>query len=230
MTTDENDLELDDPAGEGPRKPQDSVPSPTPSPESPDSGDIGLEMDLEQESEGSAKPKPADMPNPVEAALEENKKLKDQLLRALADAENTRRRAERDRDDAMKYSISNFARHLVTVADNLRRAIAAVSDDLKSADPRIENLMTGVEAIERDLLAAFERVGIRKITALGHPFNANQHEVMFEGPSAGAIPGTVIQVVEEGYTIHDRLLRPARVGVAKAADGGGPSHTVDTQA
>lgn len=158
----------------------------------------------------------------------ENAALKDQALRALAEAENTRRRAERDREDASKYGISNFARGLLTAADNLRRAITAIPQELRDSDARITALTTGIEATERELLAAFDRVGIKKIASLDAPFNPNLHEVIFEAPGTGKPAGTIIQVVEEGYTIHDRLLRPARVGVAKADAGDAPPvHNLD---
>ncbi len=204
--------------------------TPPPRPHFPDPADVDLEIDEDKSTEPQ-KPKPADIPQPIDAVMDENKKLKDQLLRALADAENTRRRADRDRDDAMKYAISNFARGLLTVSDNLHRALSAIPDDLKSSDPRVGNLVMGIEATERDLMSAFDRVGIKKIDAMGQPFNAHHHEVMFEGPASGVAPSTIIQVIEDGYMIHDRLLRPARVGIAKAGLSGDPaSHTVDTQA
>lgn len=213
-------------------EPQDLSPQEPPTPQRPafpDPEDVHLEMD-EEPIEQTAKPKPADIIEPLTVALDENKKLKDQLLRAMAEAENTRRRADRDRDDAMKYAISNFARGLLTVSDNLRRALGAIPDTLKSSDLQIGNLVTGIEATERDLLTAFDRVGIKRIEAMGQTFNAHQHEVMFEGPAAGVAPGTVIQVIEDGYMIHDRLLRPARVGIAKTDGSNGPSsHSVDTQ-
>lgn len=167
----------------------------------------------------------------IVALTAENEKNRDQMLRALAEAENTRRRSEKDREDMAKFAISGFARNLLTVADNLHRAIAAVPSDLRSADARIDALVAGVEATERDLLSAFDRFGIRKAPALGVPFNANLHEVMFEIPAADTQPGLILQVVEEGYTIHDRLLRPARVGVAKAnPTASPPPHTIDEQA
>lgn len=154
--------------------------------------------------------------------------MKDQLLRALAEAENTRRRAERDREEASKYAVANFARSLLSVADNLRRALAAIPADARETDPRIDNLVVGIESTERELLNAFSRMGIKKIEAMGQIFNANFHEVMFEIPGSGKPGGTVMQVMEDGYTIHDRLLRPARVGVAKD-DGSSapPPHSVD---
>lgn len=171
-----------------------------------------------------------DYPAVVGALQDEIAKLKDQAMRALAEAENTRRRAERDREDASKYAITNFARDLVSVADNFLRALAAVPEDLKGTDPRIDNLLGGIEATERELQKVFERFGIRKIDPQGEAFNANYHDVMFEVPNTGKSAGTIMQVVEVGYTIHDRLLRPARVGVAKADPAQPPTHTVDTSA
>ena len=164
------------------------------------------------------------------AALETDlQQAKDQMLRAMAEAENTRRRAERDREDAGKFAISNFARGLLSVADNFRRALDA-SDEAMRADTKVAALLTGIEATERELLSAFDRVGIRKIPALEQPFNANLHEVIFEMPGSGKPAGTVMQVVEEGYTIHDRLLRPARVGVARNDAGSAPpTHNLDEQ-
>ncbi len=155
--------------------------------------------------------------------------MKDQLLRALAEAENTRRRAERDREEASKYAVANFARSLLSVADNLRRALAAVPQDARETDPRIDNLIVGIESTERELLNAFSRMGIKKIEAMDQIFNANFHEVMFEIPGSGKPGGTIMQVMEDGYTIHDRLLRPARVGVAKddGSSAAPPTHSVD---
>ncbi len=172
-------------------------------------------------------PSAPDVTERLQALETENAQLKDQALRALAEAENTRRRAERDREDASKFGITNFARGLLNVADNLRRALDAIPADLRDGDPRLQALIAGIEATERELLSGFERVGIKKIAALETLFNANLHEVMFEAPGTGKSPGTVVQVIEDGYTIHERLLRPARVGVAK---GDGPTpRTIDQQ-
>lgn len=150
------------------------------------------------------------------AALQtEMESMKDKSLRALADAENTRRRAEKDIADAKKYGVANFAKSLLSVADNLRRALEAVPEELKSENDVVKNLSVGVEATERELLRAFEQLGIKQINPMGEIFDPNFHEVMFEMEAAGQEPGTVMQVVEVGYQIHDRILRPARVGVAK---------------
>jgi molecular chaperone GrpE len=137
----------------------------------------------------------------------------------MAEAENVRRRAERERQDTAKFSVSSFARDLLTVSDNLRRALNAITPEQRDKNEQLKNIFTGVEATERELLRVFEKNGIRKVEPLNQKFDPNLHEVIFETPAEGKVPGTVIQVVESGYMIHERLLRPARVGVAKGGDG-----------
>jgi len=139
----------------------------------------------------------------------------DKMLRALAEADNTRRRAERERQDTAKFSVSSFARDLLTVADNLRRALNAIPADQRDRHEQLKTIFTGVEATERELLRIFENNSIKKIEPLHQKFDPNLHEVLFEAETADKIPGTVIQVIEPGYMIHERLLRPARVGIAK---------------
>jgi molecular chaperone GrpE len=146
--------------------------------------------------------------------------MNDKLLRALAETENTRRRLEKERMDTAKFAVSSFARDLLTVADNLRRALEAITPEQQEKIPELKNIFTGVEATERELLRVFESNGIKKVQPLGQIFDPNLHEVLFESDAAGKPPGTVLQVMEPGYTLHDRLLRPARVGVAKG--GGAP--------
>jgi len=154
---------------------------------------------------------------------------KDKLLRALADTENLRRRAQKERDDTAKYAIANFARDVLNVADNLRRAIEAIPEDARRTDDTVKIVAEGIELTERELLAAFERCGIRKIDPMGERFNHDFHEAMFEVPTNDAPPGTVVQVMEVGYTLNDRLLRAARVGVAKALpEAPMPSEGIDT--
>jgi len=145
--------------------------------------------------------------------------LKDQLLRALAETENVRRRAQRDREEAGKYAIAAFARELVGVADNLRRAITAIPPEALANDEALKNLAAGVELTERQLLTAFERFQLRKIEPLGEKFDSNLHQAMFELPAEGQPTGTVLQVLQPGYVLHDRLIRPAMVAVAKAEPG-----------
>jgi molecular chaperone GrpE len=144
--------------------------------------------------------------------------MKEQALRAMAEVENIRRRSQRDREDASKYAVASFARDLLDVADTFRRALDAVPEDVRDSDPRVAGLVEGIEATERKMLDTFARNGIRKIEPLEEPFDPNFHEVMFETPIAGKTAGTVIQVLEPGYVLHDRLLRPARVGVSKESD------------
>jgi molecular chaperone GrpE len=153
--------------------------------------------------------------------------IKDQALRALAEADNTRKRMERERQDIAKFAVSSFARDLLTVADNLRRALGAISQDARNGSTELDNIYTGVEATERELLKLFEKNSITRIDPQGQKFDANLHEVMFEVDAPGAAPGTIVTVLDPGYTIHERLLRPARVGVARsdAANGG----TVDKE-
>ena len=146
---------------------------------------------------------------------EELGQTKDQLLRALADVENMRRRMIKERDDARKFSIASFARELLPVADNLKRALESTPDDLKNLDDRIGALLSGVEATEREMLRSFEKNGIKKIEPKGEIFNPNFHEVMFEAPIEGQPAGMIIELIEPGYILNERLLRPARVGVAK---------------
>jgi molecular chaperone GrpE len=142
--------------------------------------------------------------------------LKDQNLRALAETENVRRRVQRDRDEALKFATTGLAKDLLPVADNLRRALDAIPKDALEKDEALRNFATGVEMTERLLLAALERHQIKRIEALGQKFDSNLHQAMFEVPGSGQPTGTVVQVLEAGYTINDRLLRPALVGIAKA--------------
>jgi molecular chaperone GrpE len=151
---------------------------------------------------------------------------KDKLLRALAETENQRRRAQREREDASKYVAANFAKDMLDVADNLRRAIGSI-DPAALQDERAKALVEGVAATERALLAALERHGIKRIEPeIGERFDPNFHEAMFEVPNTGKPGGSIVQVVQAGYRMHDRLLRPAMVGVAKASAASAGS-TVD---
>jgi molecular chaperone GrpE len=149
----------------------------------------------------------------IEAELADTR---DHLLRALADTENVRRRYQRERDDAQKYAVSDFAKDLLSAVDNLRRALEAIPE-AEIADPRTRSLLDGVAATERELLAAFERHGLKRIDPKGERFDHNFHQAICEAEGRGAPEGTVIEVLQPGYVLHDRLLRPAMVGVAKGA-------------
>ena len=148
------------------------------------------------------------------AAESELAETKDRLLRALAETENVRRRAQREREDAANYGASNLAKDLINVADNLRRALASVPEG-QVKDELTRTLLQGVDATERELLAAFERHGIRRIDPMGERFDHNFHQAIMEIENSGQPGGTVVQVLQPGYAMHDRLLRPAMVGVAK---------------
>jgi len=170
---------------------------------------------------------PAEAPPEVRLAeLEaEAADLKDKLLRALAEAENVRRRAERDRVDASKYAAANFAREVLKAADNMRRALESVTAEARRENEALENLVVGLEITEREMLNAFERAGVRPIEALGQRFDHNLHEAMFEMEDTNHPAGTVVQVLETGYVLHDRLLRPSKVGIGK---GGPKAETKDS--
>ena len=150
----------------------------------------------------------------LEAELAETKAA---MLYAQAETQNVRRRLEKDAADARAYAATAFARDILSVADNLERALSAIPADLRE-DDKFKGLVVGLEATGRELATVFERNGIRKISALGEKLDPNRHQAMIELPSADAEPGTIVQEMQAGYTIKDRLLRPALVGVAKAAE------------
>ncbi|MFK7838812.1 MAG: nucleotide exchange factor GrpE [Bdellovibrionales bacterium] len=161
---------------------------------------------------------------------EELENAKDQMIRAVAETDNIRRRSIKEREDASKYAVSGFAKDLLSVADNLRRALDAVPQEL-AENEKLAGLIGGIEATERELLKAFELNGIKKLETQDGVFDPNHHEVMFETPGTGKPAGTIIQTLEPGYTLHDRLIRPARVGVAKdEGEVPPPVEGIDTQA
>ena len=140
----------------------------------------------------------------------------EQLLRALAELENTRRRADRDRAEALKYGAASFARDMLGVADNLQRALNAVAElDQDTLPDAAKSLLEGVAATERDLIASMGRHKVSPLSPIGEKFDANIHEAMFEAPGTGQPAGTIIEVIETGYIMDERLLRPAKVGIAK---------------
>jgi len=141
--------------------------------------------------------------------------LRDRLMRALAETENTRRQGERRAQDAQQYATTNFARELLQVVDNLRRAIEASPADPEAR--KADGLLEGVAATERILMQILNRFGVREIGALNEPFDPKKHEAVMETDETEQPPGSVVQVLEDGYMLHDRLLRPARVVVAKSA-------------
>jgi molecular chaperone GrpE len=144
-------------------------------------------------------------------------KAQQDVLYARAEVQNVRRRMEKDIQDARAYAATGFARDVLSVSDNLARAIAAIPGDLHD-DPRLKALVTGIEATQRELEKVFAQHGIVRIASMGLPLDPNQHQAMLEVPSADAEPGTIVQEMQSGWRIKDRLLRPAMVGVAKKPD------------
>jgi molecular chaperone GrpE len=143
--------------------------------------------------------------------------LEQDVLYAQAETQNVRRRAEKEAADARAYAATAFARDILSVSDNLTRALDAIPAELRD-DERIKSLIAGLEATGREMLAVFERNGIKRIAAMGMPLDPNQHQAMMEMPTADAEPGTIVVEMQAGYMIRDRLLRPALVGVAKKPD------------
>ena len=156
--------------------------------------------------------------DPLTAMTAERDALKDQLLRALAETENMRRRSEREAETARKYGHTQFARDLVGAIDNLARALTSAPEDKSSLDESVQSLLTGIELSWTEIQSAIEKHGVRQINPLGEKFDYNFHQAMFEVPTNDQPPGMVLEVVQHGYALHDRLLRPAMVGVSKAAD------------
>ena len=158
-------------------------------------------------------------PEPSTALEREHAETKDRLLRALAEMENLRKRTDREIAESRLYSLTSFARDLLVVADNMRRALDAITPELRSnAEGGVKAFIEGVELTERELLKALEKNGVRQFTPQGEKFDPNVHQAMFEIPDATVPAGSVVQVVQPGYMLGDRVLRPALVGVSK----GGP--------
>ncbi len=143
--------------------------------------------------------------------------LQQDLLYAQAETQNVRRRAEKEVADAHTYAVTKFARDILSVGDNLTRALAAIPEAARE-DEAMKGLVAGLEATERELMSVFERHGIKRIASVGLPLDPNQHQAMVEIPSADAEPGTIVMEMAPGYMLKDRLLRAAMVGVAKAAE------------
>ncbi len=155
--------------------------------------------------------------SPLAKLQDELEKLRNDVLYAQAETQNVRRRLEKEKADASAYAATGFARDMLSVADNLARALAAIPADLRE-DERVKSLLTGIDMTAKELDNVFQRNGITRIEAVGAKLDPNRHQAMLEIPSADAEPGTVVQEMQGGYMIKDRLLRPALVGVAKAPD------------
>ena len=182
-------------------------------------------VDLQNDEEGEVN-EPSKSLDELEAKISE---LKDQLLRTVADSENLRKRLEREKEQTRKFGIANFAKDLLSIADNLGRALDAAPTKEDVEDQALENLVLGIQMTEQELQKAFENNNVRKIDPLGEKFDYNFHQAMFEVEETDKEPGIVVQVLQPGYAIDDRILRPAMVGVA-AAKGGKKNVGVDTKA
>ena len=152
--------------------------------------------------------------NIIEKLNEEIQDLKDQRLRAAAELENFRKRAEKDQADALKYGVSNFAKEIINIKDNVERAQSSISEDVRSNDA-VKSIVEGLDMIAQSAVATFEKIGIKKIESLNEKFDHNLHQAMMEIENDEVEPGTIVQELISGYTLHDRLLRPAMVGVSK---------------
>jgi len=186
-------------------------------------------------------------PNELVVAFGEIADLKDKLLRAMAETENMRRRSDRERADTRKYAVADFARDMLAVSDNLQRALSAISDDARDGNPELSQLLEGVELTRKELKGHFTKHGIKEINPLGEKLDPNFHQAVVQLDDPEAAQGTVVQVMQPGYVIHDRLLRAAMVGVAKGVpaakteaaeataeapeeENGASGYNVDTQA
>jgi molecular chaperone GrpE len=181
--------------------------------EAPGAEDTARVVDLAQEAAALAK---------------ENAELKDRVLRTLAEMENLRRRTEREVADSRIYAIQSFARDLVGVADNIQRALDAVRDSGVALEGPAKALVDGVELTERELLKVLEKNGVKKFDPKGEKFDPNLHQAMFEVPDARVPSGSVVQVIQPGYAIGERVLRPALVGVSKGGPKTAPTSSAPT--
>jgi molecular chaperone GrpE len=193
--------------------------------------DDSTPADIENGADGAAPQGPdANLEAMLDALQAENSALKDQMLRVAAEAENTKRRAEREANDARAYAIQRFARDLLGVADNLSRALQHAP---AVEDPAVKNFVLGVEMTEKELQGAFERNSLKKVDpARGSKFDPNLHQAMMEQPASDVEPGTVVQVMQAGYELMGRIVRPALVVVAAKGGSAGSEagQTVDTKA
>jgi molecular chaperone GrpE len=186
----------------------------------PTAGGAPAEMPVESSDPNlDIPPKPEGVAAEVEQLQAEKADLQDKLLRALAEAQNVRRRAQQDVERERKFGIERFAKDVLSVADNLGRALSVLPDDTDAIDPALRNVIVGVQATERELQSVLERHGIKRVESLGRPFNAEFHQAMMEVEDPTVPAGTVVQELAPGYLIAGRLLRAAMVAVSR----GGPA-------
>ena len=174
--------------------------------------------DTSSEKEGFESDKSFEPQDLLAEMTAERDKLKDQLLRAMADTENMRRRSERESANVRKYGHTPFARDLVGAIDNLSRAVESAPSDSDALDETIKSIITGIQLSWTELQSVIEKHGIKRVDPVGEKFDYNLHQAMFEVPTEDQVSGLVVEVVQHGYVLHDRLLRPAMVGVSKAND------------
>jgi molecular chaperone GrpE len=175
------------------------------------------DQELKTEEAAETETVEAEAPDVLGALQAELEEARQSALYAQAETQNVRRRLEKDAQDARAYAATAFARDILSVADNLSRGLDAMPEAMRT-DEANKGLVTGLEATQRELLAVFERHGIKRIAAMGMPLDPNQHQAMIEMPSDDVEPGTVVQELQAGYMIKDRLLRPAMVAVSKKPD------------
>ena len=177
------------------------------------------EADAAQDQGAPGAGEPSDAMSELDKLQADNAALKDKILRTLAERENMRRRTDKEIVDAKAYGVTSFARDMLVFTDNLRRAIDSIPNEVRQgSDGPLKSIIEGIEVTERDFLSRLARHGVKKLEPQGAKFDPNLHEALFEVPNPDVVNGTVVQVVEAGFTIGDRVLRPAKVGVAR----GGP--------
>ena len=164
----------------------------------------------------------------IDKLNDEIQDLKDQRLRAAAELENFRKRAEKDQADALKYGVSNFAKEIINIKDNIERAQSSISEDVRSNDA-VKSVVEGLDLIAQSAVSTFEKIGIKKIDSINEKFDHNLHQAMMEIENDEVEPGTIVQELISGYTLHDRLLRPAMVGVSKKTQQNQQSEDTDKE-
>ena len=162
----------------------------------------------------------------IEKLNQEVQDLKDQRLRAAAELENFRKRAEKDQSDALKYGISNFAKEIINIKDNVERAQSSISEEVRAIEA-VKSVVEGLDLIAQSAVTTFEKIGIKKIESINQKFDHNLHQAMMEVEKDDVEPGTIVQELIPGYTLHDRLLRPAMVGVSKKSQSNQQSEDTD---
>ena len=184
----------------------------------------------EQANENSEETSTEDVPVTPEETIEklnqEVQDLKDQRLRAAAELENFRKRAEKDQSDALKYGISNFAKEIINIKDNVERAQSSISEEVRAIEA-VKSVVEGLDLIAQSAVTTFEKIGIKKIESINQKFDHNLHQAMMEVEKDDVEAGTIVQELIPGYTLHDRLLRPAMVGVSKKSQSNQQSEDTD---